>query len=881
MDDCNSTGGGAAETPSSTIPGTHVQSRFSMSSALTGVPTHFMSRNVQRLLSDNTAQGADEPPDLPGISDGLFSRDSLPDSRSESVTLPIHVEDGIAPMVQWGPDVDHNAKTVAILTSGGDAPGMNAAVRSCVAVCLAKNVRVYSVRNGYKGLVDGGESIEQMSWRSITNILQKGGTVIGSARCAEFRDRAGRRTAALNLVSRGVDRLVVIGGDGSLTGAELFKTEWPDLLQELVDNGDIDKDLAERHKYMCIVGMVGSIDNDMCGFSNTIGADTALHRIVDACDSLITTAESHQRTFIVEVMGRNCGYLALMAAIAVGADWVFIPERPPDVEDWESSLCEALVERRKQSNYVIVILAEGATDRVRRPIESSYLKSILSQRLGHDTRVTCLGHVQRGGSPSAADRIQGTRVGAEAALAILKADDSTPSRIVGVRYSKTIQLGLTAAVNVTKSLGKHLADRNFDEAMRLRGSNFQEMFNIFRALRHNIRVPKTGHRICLVHSGSPAAGMNAVTRTIVRTLTNLGHSVYGALDGFLGLAQGLVTELTWEKTAQWNGQGGCKLGTNRVQPDRINGEEGIVRIAACLQGYGIQALVAIGGFEAYRGVITLFNARESNPALQIPLAVVPVTISNNIPGTDFCVGSDTALNAIDDAVDRLKLSASSSRARLFIVEVMGGYCGYLAAMGALAGGADAAYIHEDIVSIEEMKKDVRFLRKKFGDNFKRAVIVRNESCSRLYKIGFMKALFQQEGMRDGETAFTVRQNVLGHLQQGNRPSPLDRVLGARLGSYCCEYLLNQIKDNIVDGKVIALGKESACLIGMSDHTNKHIPLHDLVDKSDFQHRRPNDQWFLKVQPLVRLLELNSEDKWGDDIDYEAQCIVIDDDQVVF
>ena len=762
---------------------------------------------------------------------------------------------------------------------------MNAAVRSCVAMCLSKGARVFSIMNGYHGLVEGGDAIEEMTWRKIANIMQKGGTVIGSARCPEMRTKEGRLLAALNLANLGVDRLVVIGGDGSLTGAEVFKTEWPSLLAELVAQGKLDQAVADRHKYLCIIGMVGSIDNDMCGFSNTIGADTALHRIVSACDALITTAQSHQRTFIVEVMGRNCGYLALMAAIAVGADWVFIPERPPDVEDWESVLCRSLEERRKQSNYVIVILAEGATDRVRRPIESSYLKSILSQRLGHDTRVTCLGHVQRGGAPSAYDRVQGTQVGAEAALAILAADDTTPSRVVGVRYSKTVLLGLTAAVTVTKNLGKALAERNFAEALRLRGGIFTEMLNIYRSIRHNNKVPKTGgYRICLVHAGSPAAGMNAVTKTIVRTLINQGHTVYGALDGFLGLAQGLVTEMTWDKVSQWSGQGGCKLGTNRVQPDRINGEEGILRIATCLEGFGIQALVAIGGFEAYRGIVTLYNARTVNEALRIPMACVPVTISNNIPGTDFCVGSDTALNAIVEAIDRLKLSASSSRARLFIVEVMGGYCGYLAVMGALAGGADGSYIHEDIVSIEEMQKDVRFLRKKFGDNFKRAVLVRNESCSRLYKIGFMKALFEQEGMREGETAFTVRPNVLGHLQQGNRPSPLDRVRGSRLGANCCRFILEQIETNLGDGgKVETMSKESACVIALKDHNMEFTPVEDLLPDADFHYRRSTEQWCLKLQPLIRLLELNSTDKWGEDADFEykAQSTVIPDENIVF
>lgn len=257
----------------------------------------------------------------------------------------------------------------------------------------------------------------------------------------EMKERAGRLKAAENLVKLGVNNLVVIGGDGSLTGANVFKTEWPDLLKTLISEGRVTPEDAAKLPVFHIIGLVGSIDNDMCGFSTTIGADTAMQRIVSACDSLITTAESHQRSFIVEVMGRHCGYLALATAIAVGADWVFVPERPPEVEDWETAMCDVINKRRKHRNYSLVIVAEGATDRIGREIEAGYIKKVLTQRLGHDTRVTTLGHVQRGGSPSAFDRIQGCRLGAEAAHAILSENsDDAPSRIIGLRWNQVCQV---------------------------------------------------------------------------------------------------------------------------------------------------------------------------------------------------------------------------------------------------------------------------------------------------------------------------------------------------------------------------------------------------------------------------------------------------------
>jgi 6-phosphofructokinase 1 len=210
-------------------------------------------------------------------------------------------------------------KSIGVLTSGGDAPGMNAAVRAAVRTALARGVEVYAIREGYQGMVDGGDQISPMGWDSVSNILQQGGTVIGTARCAAFRTREGRRQAARNLLKRRIDGLVVIGGDGSLTGADTFRREWPELLAELVERGEISPKMAERHANLAIVGLVGSIDNDMFGTDMTIGTDTALHRIIEALDALGSTAASHQRTFVVEVMGRRCGYLALMGNRPAGS----------------------------------------------------------------------------------------------------------------------------------------------------------------------------------------------------------------------------------------------------------------------------------------------------------------------------------------------------------------------------------------------------------------------------------------------------------------------------------------------------------------------------------------------------------------------------------
>ncbi len=209
-------------------------------------------------------------------------------------------------------------RAMAVLTSGGDSPGMNSALRAVVRVGIYYSMKPYAVYEGYQGLVEGGDKLKEITWNDVSGIHCKGGTIIGTARCKEFRTSEGRMKACENMVTRGINNLVVIGGDGSLTGANLFKEEWKGHVERLLKDGAITPKQAAACGYLNIVGLVGSIDNDMCGTDMTIGADTCLHRILEALDCLTSTAASHQRSFVLEVMGRHCGYLAQMTAIAGG-----------------------------------------------------------------------------------------------------------------------------------------------------------------------------------------------------------------------------------------------------------------------------------------------------------------------------------------------------------------------------------------------------------------------------------------------------------------------------------------------------------------------------------------------------------------------------------
>ncbi|KAM6103497.1 ATP-dependent 6-phosphofructokinase, platelet type isoform X2 [Grus americana] len=738
-------------------------------------------------------------------------------------------------------------KAIGVLTSGGDAQGMNAAVRAVVRMGIYVKAKVYFVYEGYQGMVDGGDNIVEVSWESVSSILQVGGTVIGSARCKSFRTREGRLQAAYNLVQRGITNLCVIGGDGSLTGANLFREEWSGLLEELAQKGKIDEEAVKKYAYLNIVGMVGSIDNDFCGTDMTIGTDSALHRIIEVVDAIMTTAQSHQRTFVLEVMGRHCGYLALVSALACGADWVFIPEYPPE-EGWEDSMCVKLSENRARKKRLnIIIVAEGAIDCHNKPITSEKVKDLVVQRLGFDTRVTILGHVQRGGTPSAFDRILASRMGVEAVLALLEATPATPACVVSLSGNQAVRLPLMECVQMTQEVQKAMDEGRFVEAVRLRGRSFENNLNTYKLLSHkkpDAELPKTNFNVAVLNVGAPAAGMNAAVRAAVRVGITEGHKMFAVIDGFEGFARGKIKEISWGDVGGWTGQGGSILGTKRTLPAKY-----LEKIADQMRTNNINALMVIGGFEAYLGLLELSAAREKYDEFCVPMVMVPATVSNNVPGSDFSIGADTALNTITDTCDRIKQSASGTKRRVFIIETMGGYCGYLANMGALAAGADAAYIFEEQFDIRELQANVEHLTEKMKTSIQRGLVLRNENCNENYTTDFIYQLYSEEG----KGVFDCRKNVLGHMQQGGAPSPFDRNFGTKISAKAMQWISKKLKETYRKGKVFANTDDSVCLLGMRRRNLVFQPVAELKNETDFVHRIPKEQWWLKLRPLMKIL----------------------------
>uniref|UniRef100_A0A674AX93 Phosphofructokinase, muscle a n=1 Tax=Salmo trutta TaxID=8032 RepID=A0A674AX93_SALTR len=664
---------------------------------------------------------------------------------------------------------------------------MNAAVRATVRVGIYTGAKVYFVHEGYQGLVDGGDNIKLATWESVSMMLQLGGTVIGSARCMDFRAREGRMKAALNLVKLGITNLCVIGGDGSLTGANQFRKEWASLLVDLVKAGKITDDEARKSSHLNIVGMVGSIDNDFCGTDMTIGTDSALHRIIEVVDAITTTAQSHQRTFILEVMGRHCGYLALVTALACGADWVFIPEMPPD-EGWEGHLCRRLADQRARGSRLnVIIVAEGAMDRDGNPISSEDIKKLVEKNLGFDTRTTVLGHVQRGGTPSAFDRILGSRMGVEAVMALLEATPETPACVVSLSGNQAVRLPLMECVQVTKDVTTAMAEKRWEDAIKLRGKSFENNWNTYKMLAHiNPPDTKSNINVAIVNIGAPCAGMNAAVRSAVRIGIIQGHNMLAVHDGFEGLAQGKIEPITWTGVSGWTGKGGSELGTKR----------------------------------------------DKYEELCIPMVVIPATVSNNVPGSDFSIGADTALNTITSTCDRIKQSAAGTKRRVFIIETAGGYCGYLATMAGLAAGADAAYIYEDKFGIRDLEISLSLF-----------------NCNANYTTDFIFALYSEEG----KGIFDCRKNVLGHMQQGGTPTPFDRNFGTKMGSKAVLWITEKLKEVYRHGRIFANTPDSACVLGMKKRALTFQPLAELKEQTDFVHRIPKTSWWLKLRPIMKIL----------------------------
>ena len=315
-------------------------------------------------------------------------------------------------------------KSIGILTSGGDAPGMNAAIRSVTRSAIYNGLKVYGIYRGYKGLVT--DEIQEFKTQNVSNIIQMGGTILKTARCKEFTTPEGRAQAYENMKKHGLDALVVIGGDGSLTGARIF---------------------AQEYDIPCI-GLPGTIDNDLYGTDTTIGYDTALNTILDAVDKIRDTATSHERLFFVEVMGRDAGFLALNGAIAAGAEAAIIPEFSTEVDQLEQFIKQGF--RKSKSSSIVLVAESELTGGA-----MHYAERVKNEYPEYDVRVTILGHLQRGGRPTAHDRIIASRMGVASIQALLEGQRNV---MIGIENNKIVYVPFAKAIKNDKPIDKELVN---------------------------------------------------------------------------------------------------------------------------------------------------------------------------------------------------------------------------------------------------------------------------------------------------------------------------------------------------------------------------------------------------------------------------------------
>ena len=414
--------------------------------------------------------------------------------------------------------------------------------------------------------------------------------------------------------------------------------------------------------------------------------------------------------------------------------------------------------------------------------------------------MTSLGHVQRGGAPSAFDRYLSTVLGYAAVEQVIMSPGAE-AQLIGIRGHQIISSPLMDCVDKTRAVADVIADQDYETAMEMRGGSFRDSFRMIRTMvRAQPHAPVPGQRrlrLAVLHGGGPAPGMNTAVRVAVRVGIDRGHTMLAVRNGFQGLGDGDIDEMDWMSVTGWVSRGGAELGTNRFVPtvEATRPDRRSAGIASHRRSAHDRRLVRV------RGRPCVARATDEYPALRVPIVCLPASINNDLPGSELSIGADTALNNIVSDVDKIKQSAVAARTS-FVVEVMGRDCGYLALMSGLATGAERVYLPEEGMSLLDLQNDVNNLKEGFEHGKRLGLVIRSEHADPVYTTGFIHALFEREG--DG--LFDVRQAILGHVQQGGDPSPFDRIQATRLASKCVEYLIEEALTETPTSAFIGLQK---------------------------------------------------------------------------
>lgn len=692
---------------------------------------------------------------------------------------------------------------IAVLTSGGDSPGMNAALRSIVRTAIKKGIQIFGVYRGFNGLIDG--DIEELGWESVDHMVCEGGTRLLTERSHRFRDREGRKEAAYHLARVGISHLIVIGGDGSLYGAFRLKHEFPGLCAELVADGRINKeilragrgvegnDVAEPGQIpqrfeLNIVGLPGTIDNDINTTEMSIGADTALHRILETVNRLLSTIRSHRRIFILETMGNKCGWLSVMAAWASGADYVFLPEREYEAEGengWKKELLmtiETSLEHHKAD--LIIFLCEGAVDSRGASIS---LADVAAALPFPGIRTHRIGHVQRGGPTSAKDSIFGTLGGISALERILAGGGDCADITATFSGEEIGFIDFEKTVVQTRQIRRLIQEGK--KVLSMRNAAFQTVYRKFEEHRrrklekyHSIDLninkdPKreilstniseynrsaglmtvraeTGPRVAILNDGEKTPGMNACLNALVQEGLCLGLNMFYFMNGYDGIEK--INRAKIFQFRKESSEGSAVIGTcDRREID-------VEDVRRQLERHQVDWVVIIG------------PSRNVEIAQRLGNAVVIPTENGRC--VEMCLGYDTALNSILRAVSICKESAESMERMIWIVEVSGKK---LCVMGGIASGAFDIISDGDLGPCSSGKEEeclafIEQLKARLNTHFEGCarspiVILRGEDALQGIGTDALARLLTQN------SNFRAKHCVLGPLGVGLRPSPVDQI----------------------------------------------------------------------------------------------------------
>ena len=634
------------------------------------------------------------------------------------------------------PEKKHKIKTIGVLTSGGDAPGMNAAVRAVVRTAIANGIAVKGIKRGFSGLID--EDIIDLNSRSVADTIQKGGTFLFTARCPEMITTEGQDLAAANCRKHGIDALIVIGGDGSYKGC-----------------------LTLKERGINVIGIPGTIDLDIACTEYTIGFDTAVNTAMHAIDKIRDTSTSQERCSIIEVMGRHAGYIALWCGLANGAEAVLTTE----LYNYEEQKLINDIEKKRKSGrkHYIIINAEGIGD-------SEGMAKRIEYATGMPTSATILGYLQRGGSPTCKDRVYASAFGAKAVDILLKGGEN---RVVAFKNGAFVDFDMEEALAMKKTLDPFLVDM-LGKLTRKGDSRLMKNEGLLTVENEENTGKKT--TIGVLTSGMDAPGMNAAIRAVVRSAIGYNMKVIGFKRGYSGLIEKDYLEMTNKTMSETVQRGGTQLLASDC-PEFMT-EEGQKKAIETLKELKIDALVIIGGNGTMRGGLDLI-------AKGINVIGIPATIDLDVACTEYTIGFDTAVNTAMESIDKIR-DTSASHERCSVIEVAGKRSGHNALWCGIATGAEEIITNEYHDQNQQRMISEIINKKKLGKRLH--LIVNSES------VGKSASLAKNI---EFATGLETRATVLGILQCGGTPSCQDRVFASAMGGKAVEVINAGKKNRIV------------------------------------------------------------------------------------